>query len=339
MAEKKKAIIVYADWIDKFEELEDDEAGRLIKHFFRYVNDLNPEYPDRTTKLMFIDIKNTLKRDLDKWEDKSPERIEKARLAGLASAEARKAKKELNSTNELKNQLNPTKSTVSVSVSDTVSDTVSESVNVSESESESLKKEDNKSSVVISDELKIHPQGVKIDFIQLQKFFNDNRGIMPEVKKMTDARKVKIKNIENNIRAYNENRVVLASTILALKEYLKAIDLTNEKEKESIVTIKTLKDQPDPAENGIWTTGAGAWTRPSFANEESELVNLAAYVTSGTTNADSGWKISNLVSVIDVDPQDWVFISLNDERLREFLLRIISKCFVLFTLDNSQCVG
>jgi hypothetical protein len=33
-------------------ELEDDEAGRL-KHFFRYVNDLNPEYPDRTTKLMF----------------------------------------------------------------------------------------------------------------------------------------------------------------------------------------------------------------------------------------------------------------------------------------------
>jgi len=130
MAENKKSILVYADWIDKFEELEDDEAGRLIKHFFRYVNDLNPEYPDRTTKLMFIDIKNTLKRDLDKWEDKSPQRIEKARLAGLASAEARKLKKELNSTNELKAELNPTKSTVSVSVS--VSDTVS----VTESENE-----------------------------------------------------------------------------------------------------------------------------------------------------------------------------------------------------------
>jgi len=121
MAENKKSIIVYADWIDKFEELEDEEAGRLIKHFFRYVNDLNPEYPDRTTKLMFIDIKATLKRDLTKWEDKSPQRIEKARLAGLASAEARKLKKELNSTNELKDELNPTKSTVSVSVS--VSDT------------------------------------------------------------------------------------------------------------------------------------------------------------------------------------------------------------------------
>jgi len=122
MAENKKSIIVYADWIDKFEELEDDEAGRLIKHFFRYVNDKNPEYPDRTTKLMFIDIKNTLKRDLDKWEDKSPQRIEKARIAGLASAEARKLKKELNSTNELQVELNPTKSTVSVTVSDTVND-------------------------------------------------------------------------------------------------------------------------------------------------------------------------------------------------------------------------
>lgn len=79
MAENKKSIVVYADWIDKFEELEDDEAGRLIKHFFRYVNDLNPEAPDRTTKLMFIDIEATLKRDLVKWE----KRAERSRENGL----------------------------------------------------------------------------------------------------------------------------------------------------------------------------------------------------------------------------------------------------------------
>ncbi len=131
MAENKKSIIVYADWINKFEELDDDEAGRLIKHFFRYVNDLNPEYPDRTTKLMFIDIKATLKRDLIKWEDKAPQRIEKARVAGLASAEARKLKKQLNSTNELQVELKPTKPTVSVSVnvSDSVSENVKENIN------------------------------------------------------------------------------------------------------------------------------------------------------------------------------------------------------------------
>lgn len=33
MAEDKNGVIIYADWIDKFEELADDEAGRLIKHF------------------------------------------------------------------------------------------------------------------------------------------------------------------------------------------------------------------------------------------------------------------------------------------------------------------
>lgn len=70
MAENKNSILVYADWIKKFEALEDDEAGRLIKHFFRYVNDLNPVAPDRITQLSFIDIEQSLKRDLKKWENK-----------------------------------------------------------------------------------------------------------------------------------------------------------------------------------------------------------------------------------------------------------------------------
>lgn len=83
MAEDKKGIIVYADWIDKFEELEDDEAGRLIKHFFRYVNDLDPVAPDRTTKLMFIDIQNQLKRDLKKWETTIEDRSTNGRLGNL----------------------------------------------------------------------------------------------------------------------------------------------------------------------------------------------------------------------------------------------------------------
>ena len=169
MADNKKSIVVYADWIDKFEELEDDEAGRLIKHFFRYVNDLNPDYPDRTTKLMFIDIKNTLKRDLGKWEEKSPQRIEKARAAGLASAEARKLKKELNSTNELQVELNSTKSTVSVSVSDTVS--VSESVNEKSNSNSSFKEtleKNEKWKNQISSEFKIPSEDV---VIKLNQFF------------------------------------------------------------------------------------------------------------------------------------------------------------------------
>lgn len=83
MAEDKKSIIIYSDWIAKFEELEDDEAGRLIKHFFRYVNDLNPIAPDRTTKLMFIDIQNQLKRDLKKWEKTLDDRSYNGRLGNV----------------------------------------------------------------------------------------------------------------------------------------------------------------------------------------------------------------------------------------------------------------
>lgn len=122
MAENKKSFLLYCDLIHTIEKMPDDKAGQLLKHILRYVNDLNPITDDLITQLTFEPIRQSLKRDLLKWVDKSPERIEKARIAGLASAEARRLKKELNSTNELKVQLNPTKPTVSVSVS--VSDNV-----------------------------------------------------------------------------------------------------------------------------------------------------------------------------------------------------------------------
>jgi len=78
MANGKNSILVYRDWITIFNELNDDEAGRLIKHFFEYVNDLNPEPPDRLTGLLFKQIENTLKRDLKKWESKSQRNRENA---------------------------------------------------------------------------------------------------------------------------------------------------------------------------------------------------------------------------------------------------------------------
>ena len=67
MAKDKKSVIVYVDWIATFNKLEDDEAGRLIKHFFSYVNDLNPT-SDRLTELLFEPIKQQLKRDLKVYE-------------------------------------------------------------------------------------------------------------------------------------------------------------------------------------------------------------------------------------------------------------------------------
>jgi hypothetical protein len=78
MAKDKKSFVAYCDWLESFEELTDEEAGRLAKHLFRYVNDLNPEAPDKITKMCFIPIKQSLKRDLVKYE----ERAERARENG-----------------------------------------------------------------------------------------------------------------------------------------------------------------------------------------------------------------------------------------------------------------
>lgn len=86
MADNKKSFLMYTDLIYTFEELTDEEAGRLIKHIFRYVNDKNPDAPDRLTKISFEPIKQALKRDLVKYEQIR----EKKRLAGLASAESKK---------------------------------------------------------------------------------------------------------------------------------------------------------------------------------------------------------------------------------------------------------
>lgn len=90
MARDKKGFMMYADQKELFDQLPDDKAGRLIKHIFSYVNDENPQTDDMIISIAFTPIKQQLKRDLAKWEDKR----QQYRDAGLASAEARYLKKQ-----------------------------------------------------------------------------------------------------------------------------------------------------------------------------------------------------------------------------------------------------
>lgn len=83
MAENKKSFILYVDNKPTFEELSDEEAGRLIKHIFRYVADEKPEAPDRITKICFEQIKAQLKRDLVKYEEKRKKDSENGILGNL----------------------------------------------------------------------------------------------------------------------------------------------------------------------------------------------------------------------------------------------------------------
>jgi len=121
MAQGKKGVVVYADWIHKFEELEDDEAGRLIKHFFRYINDLNPVAPDRTTKLMFIDLENCLKRDLVKWEQRAERSRENGKKGGRPN-EIKNPEKPRKTQQVILKPRKPDSVTVNVTVSDNVNE-------------------------------------------------------------------------------------------------------------------------------------------------------------------------------------------------------------------------
>lgn len=179
MAEDKKAVIIYADWIKKFEELTDDEAGRLIKHFFRYVNDQNPEPPDRITKLLFIDIENSLKRDLKKWE----ERAERSRENGLKGG--RPPKEE---------NLEKPKETQQVILKPGKPDSVSVSVIVSDS----VKETD------INKEFKTDAEAPAIDYDKFIVKFNSFAGrsfrLTEKVKKALNAR----------LKDYSKNEIISA---------------------------------------------------------------------------------------------------------------------------------
>ena len=91
MAENKKGFVLYADLIHTVELMTSSKAGNLFKHILRYVNDLNPKTGDTTIKLVFEPIKQQLKRDLKKYE----ERKKKYSDAGIASAEARRLRREI----------------------------------------------------------------------------------------------------------------------------------------------------------------------------------------------------------------------------------------------------
>jgi len=121
MAKDKKSFVLYSDLIHTVEKLPNSTAGELFKHILRYVNDLNPETDNFTIDVVFESIKQQLKRDLDKYEDKKKQWSE----AGKASAEARKLKKEQEQRTLTDVKQRSTVSTVSVNDTVNVNDIVS----------------------------------------------------------------------------------------------------------------------------------------------------------------------------------------------------------------------
>lgn len=116
--EGKSKIVVYADWIGTFEALTDEEAGQLIKHFFRYVNDQNPQAPTRIIELVFEPIKQTLKRDLKTWQQQREKNVQN----GLKGGRPKKSEEKQIEAKKPTGLINNPKKGVNVNVSVNVKD-------------------------------------------------------------------------------------------------------------------------------------------------------------------------------------------------------------------------
>lgn len=119
MAENKQSFLLYCDTIHTVEKLTDSQAGLLFKHLLRYVNDQNPTPADIITEIAFEPIKQSLKRDLKKYEDKREQNKKNALKRWNANASDRI---ESNTNHAVSDSVS-----VSVNVSDSVSDNVKES--------------------------------------------------------------------------------------------------------------------------------------------------------------------------------------------------------------------
>lgn len=84
----KKSFLMYCDQIGLFEQLPDEQAGKLIKLIFDYVNDKNPVVKDLLLKIAFQPIKLQLKRDLMTWSNI----VERNRINGSKGGRPKKPK-------------------------------------------------------------------------------------------------------------------------------------------------------------------------------------------------------------------------------------------------------
>jgi hypothetical protein len=112
MAKDKKSFILYTDQSGVFKQLPDEIAGKLIKHIFAYVNDENPISEDLIINIAFEPIKQSLKRDLKRYE----EYVDKQSVNGAKGGRPKKA----NETQITQPFFDKPKKADSVSVSDNV---------------------------------------------------------------------------------------------------------------------------------------------------------------------------------------------------------------------------
>jgi len=125
MAEGKNNVIVYRDWLPIIQNLDNEQIGVLMRTFFEYINDLNPDNPkDPLVNMAWSVFKTTLKRDLKKWKQKSDKNRDNAKERW---DRIKKLQTDANASERIQTDANDTDSDIdsdSVKDKDSVKDTI-----------------------------------------------------------------------------------------------------------------------------------------------------------------------------------------------------------------------
>ena len=89
MAKDKNSFLLYCDILHTVEKLDDVQAGKLFKHLLKYVNDQNPTPENPLVEIAFEPIRQSLKRDLIKYENIRERNSENAKKRWNATASDR----------------------------------------------------------------------------------------------------------------------------------------------------------------------------------------------------------------------------------------------------------
>lgn len=83
MSGKKTSFVLYNDYKDSVDKLDNEQAGKLFKMILDYVNGQDVEPENLLLELVFLPIKKSLTRDLQKYENKIQERSNAGILGNL----------------------------------------------------------------------------------------------------------------------------------------------------------------------------------------------------------------------------------------------------------------
>lgn len=143
--DKKNSFILYDDYAELVNELDNERAGKLFKSLFRYTTTGEVPEMDSLLKMVFITIRQGLDRNAEKYS----KIVEKRRAAGSIGGKTRAQNqaKEANAIFDKQTQANQADNDSdndSVSVSVSVSDNVSDNDSVLSLSVENIKEEERK---------------------------------------------------------------------------------------------------------------------------------------------------------------------------------------------------